>query len=105
MRNIMLIPHISVARATIVPSLSQTVILAAFISFAKATRNEGVHAKHDQERRGSEGQLCQDLRTEQNGVKSTVVKDLGLLGCAQTENRSRPCSHGLLNSERTDADE
>ena len=59
----MLTPHTPVAKATIIFFLSQMAILTASISFAKATPGpeEDVHAKHDQQRRGSEGQVSKDL--------------------------------------------
>jgi hypothetical protein len=61
MRNPMLIPHIPVAKTTIIFFLSQMAILMASVSFAKATPEGDVHAKHDQQGRGSEGQVSKDL--------------------------------------------
>jgi hypothetical protein len=57
MRNAMLIAHIPVMRARITLFLSQIANLMAFISFAKGFPEEDEHAKHDQERRGSEGDV------------------------------------------------
>jgi hypothetical protein len=50
-----------VAIATIALFFSQMAILAPSISFFKNTTGEDVHAKHDQQRRGSEGQVSKDL--------------------------------------------
>jgi hypothetical protein len=61
MRNETLIPHKLVARAMIIFFLFQMAILMASISFARAIPEEDIHAKHDQQRRGSEGQVSKDL--------------------------------------------
>jgi hypothetical protein len=53
----MLIPHIPVTMATITLFLSQMAMLAATISFAKSAAEVDAHAKHDQQRRGSEGKV------------------------------------------------
>ncbi len=53
----MLITHILVARATIIRFLSQIAILRDSVSFEMGGPYEDEHAKHDQERRGSEGQV------------------------------------------------
>ena len=57
----MLVPHTPVAKATTIFFLFQMAILMASISFTKATPEEDVHAKHDQQRRGSKGQVSKDL--------------------------------------------
>jgi hypothetical protein len=45
------------AIAVITLFFSQMAMLAAAISFAKTVTIEDVHAKYDQQRRGSEGQI------------------------------------------------
>ena len=57
----MAVSHTPVARATIILFRSQMAILVNSMRFAKAAPEEDVHAKHDQQRRGSEGQVTQDL--------------------------------------------
>ncbi len=57
MRNATLVPHILVAKATIILFLSQIAILTASVSIVKGVPEEDEHAKHDQERGGSEGQV------------------------------------------------
>jgi hypothetical protein len=65
-----LVPHMPVAIATMVLFLSQIAILAASMSFEKAVPEEYVHTKHNQQRRGSEDQVRQDLgRKEKNEGK------------------------------------
>jgi hypothetical protein len=61
MRNAILTPHTPVAKATIIFFLSQMAILMASISFAKATSEEYLHAKHHQQGRSGEGQVSKDL--------------------------------------------
>ena len=63
MRNATLIPHTPVADATTIIFLSQMAILFASISFkfANGVPEEDVHAKHDQQQRGSEGNVSKDL--------------------------------------------
>jgi len=48
MRDAMVVSHTPVARATIILFRFQMAILVSFMSFAKATPEEDVHAKHDQ---------------------------------------------------------
>ena len=57
----MAVSHTPVARATIILFQFQMAILVSFVSFTQASAEEDVHAKHDQQRRGSEGQVTQDL--------------------------------------------
>jgi hypothetical protein len=65
MRNATLIPHTPVAKATMIFFLFQMAVLMASISFAKTTPEGDVHAKHDQQGRGSEGQVSKDLERRQ----------------------------------------
>lgn len=56
-----MVPHTLVAKTTTIFFLSQMAILMTSISFAKAIPEGDVHAKHDQQGRGSEGQVSKDL--------------------------------------------
>jgi len=57
----MLTPHVPVTRARITLFFSQIANLMVSMSFANGVSEEDEHAEHDQERRGSEGEVAQDL--------------------------------------------
>jgi hypothetical protein len=61
MRNAMAVSHTPVTIPTIILFQIQIAILVNSMNFAKAAPEEDVHAKHDQQRRGSEGYVSQDL--------------------------------------------
>jgi len=53
----MVVTHTPVTRTTMILFQSQMAILVSSMSFAKATPEEDVHAKYDQQQRGSVGQV------------------------------------------------
>src|SRR5258708_31786975 len=70
MRNAMAVSHTPVARATIILFQSQMAILVSSMNIANAAPEEDVHAKHDQQRRASEGQVTRDLgRIDRKGIR------------------------------------